>query len=124
MFQALEFTATLALAAERWTLERANAFIDAAVELSGLNAIHRIGGDYDGNIMLLQLIAESHIAVHLMKNEEPEPYGAIHVFSCRDFDRLEMARLAAEFFVEAGGPIRVSSLPRGDLLGIDHVLTS
>jgi len=114
VFLALAFQATPAVAAERWTLTRAQAFIKAAVELSHLSPIHQVGGDYDGNIMLLQLIAESHIAVHLMKNQ-PEPYGAVHVFSCRDFGQDEMAHLAADFFVEAGGKVRCYTLPRGHL---------
>lgn len=114
MFLALDFLATPAVAAERWTLGRAQAFITEAVKLSGLTAINQIGGDYDGDIKLMQLIAESHIAVHLTKSA-PEPYGAIHVFSCRDFDQEQMAHLAADFFVEAGGKVRCYTLPRGHL---------
>jgi len=114
MFLAVEFTTTPELAAQRWTLTRARAFIRAAVDLSGLTAIHQIGGDYAGDIKLMQLIAESHIAVHLIRSEGP-PYGAIHVFSCRDFDAEQMIKMIAEFFVADGGKIRPYMLPRGDL---------
>jgi S-adenosylmethionine/arginine decarboxylase-like enzyme len=114
VFLALEFTATPEQAAERWTLTRARAFILAAVDLCGLTAIHQVGGDYAGDIKLMQLIAESHIAVHLTKSA-PEPHGTIHIFSCRDFDQDAMANLAAQFFVPMGGTVLTYTLPRGHL---------
>lgn len=123
MFLGVEFTTTPKVAAKRWTLTRARAFIASAIELTGLTAIHQIGGDYDGDIKLMQLIAESHIAVHLTKSS-PKPHGAIHVFSCRDFDEPDMIHLIAQFFVADGDEVRPYTLPRGYLPEHSHAFES
>jgi len=120
MFLALEFTTPPEHAARCWTVTRARAFIAAAVDLTGLQAIHQMGGRFGGKVMLLQLIAESHIAVHLNPKDEPAPYGAVHVFSCRDFDEADMIKLTATFFVADGGTILPRTLPRGQLPEVAH----
>ena len=119
MFLALEFTTPPEHAARCWTITRGMAFIAAAVDLTGLQAIHQMGGQYGDKVMLIQLIAESHIAVHLNPKDDP-PYGAIHVFSCRDFDEADMIKLAATFFVADHGTILPRTLPRGHLPEVPH----
>jgi S-adenosylmethionine/arginine decarboxylase-like enzyme len=124
MFLALEFTTPAEHAVRCWTDTRARAFIAAAVDLTGLQAIHQIGGTYGDKVMLIQLIAESHIAVHLNPKDEPAPYGAVHVFSCRDFDEADMIKLTAQFFVADHGTVLARSLPRGELPEMPYAPTS
>jgi S-adenosylmethionine/arginine decarboxylase-like enzyme len=99
--------------ASMWTAAAARDFVDGAVELSGLTRLGDLCLHEDPErIVALQMIAESHIAVHLYL---AAGRGYVDVFSCRDFDLPTMVGLVASSFCAKGDALYPDVHDRGRL---------
>jgi S-adenosylmethionine/arginine decarboxylase-like enzyme len=109
----VEVSASKQTVASMWTAEAARAFIDEAVAISGLTRIHDLALYADAEkVIALQMIAESHIALHL---HLAALRAFIQVFSCRDFDLPGMMGLVVSSFCGKGGTIYPEVSDRGRL---------
>jgi len=95
-----------------WTPEASNAFIDRAVQITGLDPFGERTVCYHGQVLMFcQLIAESHIAGHL---DRQHGLGWVDVFSCADVDsELVAAAVQLHLLVGTGGRMKVQVLERG-----------
>ncbi len=96
---------------EQWTAEVANTFIEEAVAESGLTPFaHRAVEDLPDRLIFFQMIAESHVSGHLMREHG---LGWIDVFSCKPVNALAIGKIAQRHFTRSGDGVRVRVLGRG-----------
>ena len=109
----VEVSASKQTVASMWTAEAARAFVDEAVAISGLTRLGDLALHEDAEkVIALQMIAESHIAVHLYLVARR---GFVDVFSCRDFDLPAMVGLVASSFCGKGDSLYPDVMDRGRL---------
>ena len=98
---------------ERWKRAAVDIFIDEAIGQSGLGPIaQRSVVDLPDRLLFFQMIAESHISGHLMREYG---WGWIDVFSCKPVNALEVGRAVQRHFTSPGDGLRVRVLGRGIL---------
>jgi S-adenosylmethionine/arginine decarboxylase-like enzyme len=72
----------------KWTAGRTRAFIRKAVALTGLHAFGPLSlNETPQALVAIQMIAESHISVHLRKDKRR---GFVDVFSCKTFEARDV----------------------------------
>jgi len=107
---------TRRVAARRdWTPRAANAFVDRAVEITGLSPFgERQVIEHDDLVIFCQLIAESHIIGHLDRHRGR---AWVDVFSCRDVDADLVEAAVLQYLVppSAASTSTVRVLDRGIL---------
>jgi len=99
--------------AQKWTAAGARAFVEDAVKASGLTPFGDLALHEDAErVMAMQMIAESHIAVHLYLGAGR---GYVDVFSCKNFDLPTMVGLVASSFCGKGSSLYPDVHDRGRL---------
>ena len=109
----VEMNAGANTVAGKWTPEGVRDFVAGAVEATGLTPFGDLALHEDADKVIgLQMIAESHIAVHLYLVARR---GFVDVFSCRDFDLPAMVGLVASSFCGKGDSLYPDVMDRGRL---------
>lgn len=108
----VDITGEPAFAHQRWTDEAANAFIDRAIAVTGLQPFGiRQVGRHAGVLMFIQLIAQSHISGHL---DAAHGAGWVDVFSCRSLDVAQVVAAVRQHLL-LNDAARIRVLERGPL---------
>jgi hypothetical protein len=99
-------------ARRHWTPSAANAFVDRAIEITGLKPFGERQVVERGDILtFFQFIAESHIAGHLDRHYG---LGWVDVFSCKPVDTGPLMIALGQHLVRpADGHVEVHTLDRG-----------
>lgn len=86
----------VALRSDAWCRDYAEAFVSAAVKVSGLNLISGpYSGEHEGEITAIAILAESHAIIHLWP---VTCRFAVDLFTCRAFSLRALDRLIAFTF--------------------------